>query len=230
MSKFLRLGLAAIALTFFFNAFAVTETKAQHLNEILKRMEAHRNTLSSLRANITMVKFNNQLGESDTYQGTTVYAPAKGRDALVRIDWTSPRKESLAVVNQQYVLYNAALKHAIVGKVNDAKGNAKANNALAFMNMSREQLRANYTVKYLGQENVRGGVATSRLELIPKVAGSYKSAELWVDKDGMPIQAKVTENNSDSTTILLSNLQKNGTIKASVFKIDLPKGTKVVEG
>lgn len=231
MIKFLRLGLAAIALTFFFNAFAVTETKAQGpLNEVLKRMEASRNTVSSLRANITMVKFNNQLGESDTYQGTTVYLPAKGRDALVRIDWTSPRKESLAVVNKQYVLYNASLKQAIVGKVNDAKGNAKANNALAFLSMSRDQLRANYTVKYLGQENVKGGIPTARLELTPKIASSYKSAELWVDKDGMPIQAKVTENNDDSTTILLSNLQKNGTIKASVFKIDLPKGTKVVEG
>lgn len=230
MSKFLRLGLVAIALTFFFNAFAVSETKATPLNEILKRMEAHRNTLSSLRANITMVKFNNQLGESDTYQGTTVYLPAKGRDALVRIDWTSPRKESLAVVNKQYVLYNASLKQAIVGKVNDAKGNAKANNALAFMSMSRDQLKANYTVKYLGQEAVKGGTSTTRLELTPKNASSYKSAELWVDTNGMPIQAKVTENNGDSTTILLSNLQKNGTIKASVFKIDLPKGTKVVEG
>lgn len=231
MIKFLRLGLAAIALTFFFNAFAVTETKAQgQLNEVLKRMEASRNTVSSLRANITMVKFNNQLGESDTYQGTTVYLPAKGRDALVRIDWISPRKESLAVVNKEYVLYNAALKQAIRGKVNDTKGSAKANNALAFMNMSREQLKANYTVKYLGEEKVKGGTPTWRLELTPKIASGYKSAELWVDVDGMPIQAKVTENNGDSTTILLSNLQKNATIKASVFSINLPKGTKIVEG
>lgn len=232
MSKFLRLGLIAVALTFFFNAFAVSETKAQgQLNKILERMEAHRNTLTSLRSDITMVKFNNQLEESDTYQGTTIYLPGKGRDALVRIDWVKPRRESLAVVNKEYVLYNAALKQAIVGKVNDTtKNNAQANNALAFMNMSKDQLKANYSVKYIGEEKISGGIPVWHLELTPKIASSYKSADLWVDGNGMPIQAKVTEKNGDSTTILLSNLQKNGTIKASVFKIDLPKGTKVVEG
>jgi outer membrane lipoprotein-sorting protein len=98
------------------------------------------------------------------------------------------------------------------------------------MNMSKAQLQANYTVKYLGQANVAGGIPTWHLELVPKTAQKYKSAELWVDGNGMPIQAKVVENNNDTTTVLLSNLQKNVTLNASIFKIDLPKGTKIVKG
>jgi hypothetical protein len=59
-------------------------------------------------------------------------------------------EETLAVVNGKYVLYRPALKQAITGNAKNAKGGGKANNALAFMNMSKEQLKANYTIKYLG--------------------------------------------------------------------------------
>jgi outer membrane lipoprotein-sorting protein len=231
MKNYFRLGFAAVALALFFNAFAVTETKAQGvLNEILKRMEAHRNSLTSLRSSVTMIKTDSVLKESDTYEGTASYLPAKGREALIRIDWTKPAKETLSVVNGQYVIYRERLGQAIMGNAKDAKGGGKANGALSFMSMSKEQLKANYTVKYIGQENVTGGIPTWRLELTPKTAQKYKLAELWVDGNGMPVQAKVVENNDDTTTVLLSNLQKNITLNASIFKIDLPKGTQIVKG
>ncbi len=231
MKSFFRISFAAFALSLFFNVFAVTETKAQGvLNEILKRMEAHRGSLTSLRSSVKMVKYNAQLKESDTTEGTSVYLPTKGRDALVRIDWTKPVQETLAVVNGKYVLYRPRLKQAIVGNAKDAKGNGKANGALGFMNMSKEQLKANYAIKYLGQENVAGGIQTWHLELTPKTAQNFKTAELWVDGNGMPIQAKVIENNNDTTTVLLSNLEKNISIKASVFKVNLPNDTKRIDG
>lgn len=116
-----------------------------------------------------------------------------------------------------------------MGKVNKAQNSAKANSAMAFMNMSKAQLQANYTINYLGQENV-GTAPTWHLELIPKTATSYKSAELWVDGNGMPIQAKVTENNSDTTTVLLYNLEKNVSIRGSDIQIHVPKGVKVIPG
>ena len=231
MKSFFRLPLAVIAFALFFNAFSVTEAKAQGvLKEILKRMETHRNSLTSLRSNVTMVRYNDQLKESDKTEGTAIYLPAKGRDALVRIDWTKPVQETLAVVNGKYVLYRPRLQQAITGNAKEAKGNGKANGALAFMSMSKDQLNANYSVKYLGQESVAGGVPTWHLELTPKIAANYKSAELWVDGNGMPIQAKVIESNNDSTSVLLSNFEKNITINASQFKVNLPKGTKIVNG
>lgn len=228
MKNYLRLSFAAVAVIFVFGIFAVTETRAQNpLPEILKRMDEHQKALTSLKANVVMDKFNSQLNEHDINEGTSMYLPGKGRDALVRIDWTKPTQETLAVVNKQYVFYNPRLNQAIVGK-SDSKGN-KAGNALSFMNMSKEQLGANYTVKYLGQETVSGGAETWHLELTPKTAQSYKSAELWVDGNGMPVQAKVIENNGDSTTVLLSNLQKNVTIDAKQFKVNLPKGVTIVK-
>ena len=231
MSKFLRFGLTTFALMFVLNVFAVVEANAQGaLNDILNRMDAHYKALTSLQATVKMDKYNSQLDEHDLTEGTAKYLPLKGRDALVRIDWTKPLEESLAVVNKEYVLYRPRLKQALVGKVDKAKGNAKSNSALAFMNMSKAQLKANYNVKYMGQENVSGGIPTWHLELTPKTKTSYKLADIWVDGNGMPVQMRVTENNNDSTTILLSNLQKNVTINANDFQINLPKGTSKIEG
>ena len=232
MSKLKRFGLTALALMFAFNVFAVKDANAQGaLKEILKRMDEHHKALMSLQASVKMDKFNSQLAEHVVTEGSARYLPLKGRDALVRIDWAKPVEESLAVVNKQYVLYRVRLKQALVGKVDSAKSKGKgANSALAFMNMSKAQLEANYTVKYLGQETVSGGTQTWHLELIPKTKTSYKSADLWVDGNGMPIQMRVTENNNDTTTVLLSNLRKNDTINAKIFKINLPKDVKILEG
>jgi outer membrane lipoprotein-sorting protein len=233
MKTFLRLGFLAIALTFFFNAFAVTETRAQNvIPEILKRMENNRLLLKTLRANVTMDKYNPQLDVHDLNQGSVIYLPGKTeRDMYIRIDWTKPVQEQLAVIKGEYTLYRPRLGQAITGKVDSAKNSAGAGNALAFMSMSKEQLKANYNVKYLGEEKVSSGTPTWHLQLTPKAAGKYKSAEIWIDGDGMPIQAKVVENNNDATTVLLSNLQRNATINAKVFTIDYPKkSTKIIKG
>ncbi|MEJ7698501.1 MAG: hypothetical protein WKF71_02480 [Pyrinomonadaceae bacterium] len=55
-------------------------------------------------------------------------------------------------------------------------------------------------------------------------------AELWVDGNGMPIQAKVVESNNDTTTVLLSGFEKNAKINLQQFEVKLPKDTKIVKG
>lgn len=230
MHKFLRYILPAIAVMFVFNA-AATETPAQILREILKRMDNHNRSLTSLKGNIKMNKFNAQLGENDLNEGDLNYLPGKTkRQVYVRIDWTKPVVEHLAVANGEYVLYRPRTKQAIVGKVDSAKGSAKTGGALAFMTMSKAELSANYDVQYKGEETVNSGVNTWHLVLTPKTATSYKSADLWVDANGMPVQAKIVEKNNDTTTILLYNIKKNQTLKASLFKIKPPSDVKIVQG
>lgn len=231
MNKFLKFGLTAVALVFFFNTFAVTETKAQAvLPEILKRMEAHRASLQTMQSEVTMVKHDALLNENDTFQGTVKYIPGKTEnDMYIRIDWTKP-SEQLAVVKTKYVLYRPPINQAIVGEVKQAKNSANAGGALAFMSMSKAQLKANYSYKYLGEETLSNGAKTVHLELLPKTAQKYKSAELWVDSTGMPLQMKIVEKNGDSTTVLLSKVDKNISLDRNAFEINLPKNTKVVKG
>lgn len=97
------------------------------------------------------------------------------------------------------------------------------------MNMSKAELEANYDVKFLGVEQISGGMQTWHIQLTPKKTSSYKNADLWVDADGMPRQARITENNNDTTTVLLSNIQKNVTIQASIFKLNYPSNVKKIK-
>ncbi|MFT3746328.1 MAG: outer-membrane lipoprotein carrier protein LolA [Pyrinomonadaceae bacterium] len=208
---------------------AVQNTFAQGpLGEILKRMDDHNKALKSVQADVTMVKLNTQLNEPDTYIGSTSYLPNANGKRYMRLDWTKPAVEQVSVIGDDYRLYKPSINQVYIGKVNKAKTSAGAGNALGLMSMSREQLRANYNVVYLGTENA-AGVSTWHLQLTPKAATNYKSAELWVDTNGMPVQAKVLEQNNDTTTVTLQSIRKNVQINTKIFVLDIPKGAKEIK-
>ena len=191
---------------------------------IFKRMEAHQKALKSLRADILMTKFESQLGETDTYQGKLSFLPQKPNFAM-RIDWTKPKPEIISIVKDQFILYRPALNSALNGKLNDSQKNA----FVMFANLSKEKLKENYNVKYLGGEKISDALSAWHLELTPKTPTSYKTVELWIDANGMVIQAKIIENNGDWSNILLTNLQKNVSIPSAEFKIVLPNETKIIK-
>lgn len=231
MKNFLRLSLTAIAAAFFFNAFAVAEAKAQNpLPEILKRMDEHYKALKSLKADISRAQYNAQLQETDMSSGTITLLPRKGQAFSLRLDWTKPKQEILSVVNGKYVAYIPNIKRAYTGSSDSKTVNDKGGNILKVMSMSKEELKANYNIQFIGEEKVSGSILTWHIKLTPKTSANFKFADLWVDGNGMPIQGKVTKLNDDTDTALLTNLNKNSTINAAIFKVDLPKGTQVVKG
>src|SRR5215213_6979859 len=103
-----------------------TTTKGQGaglVSSVLNRMEKNRQTLKSLRAGISMVKYNSQLGVEDKYSGVVIYLPGSGRQASVRIDWSHPRREVLAVNNNKYTIFRPALGVAYTGDWRRMGGN-----------------------------------------------------------------------------------------------------------
>ncbi|HEV7700872.1 MAG TPA: outer-membrane lipoprotein carrier protein LolA [Pyrinomonadaceae bacterium] len=196
------------------------------MSEILRRMDVYNKSLQSLKADLTMVKTNTQLNISDTTTGSTSYLPksAQTKNTMyVRIDWVKPVEEQISVIGDRYELFRPRLNQVIQGQTNKAKNSASVGGALGFMSMSKDQLKANYDVVYIGEEQISGGIKTWHLQLNPKAVTTYKTAELWVDPDGTPRQAKITENNGDTTTVLISNIQKNASIKADIFKLAYDK-------
>jgi outer membrane lipoprotein-sorting protein len=229
MRNILKFSLVAMTLAIVFGAVSVTESNAQ-INEIYNRMDAHYKALQSLEANVKMEKYNAQLGETDISIGVVKYIPKSQNGKMyVRLDWTKPVEEQMAVIGDNYRLYRPRLNQVYEGKTSSAKNNAKVGGALNFMSMSKAELKNNYDPTYLGEENVNG-VPTVHLKLIPKTASNYSEAHIWVDGNGMPIMAKVIEKNKDSTAILLSNLKKNVAIKDGAFIINYPKNIKPIKG
>jgi outer membrane lipoprotein-sorting protein len=198
------------------------------VSSVLSRLEKNRQTLKTLRAGISMEKYNSQLRDSDTFQGMVIYVPGSGRQASVRIDWTRPRQEILAVNNGRYTIYRPNQKIVYTGNSN-SKAN-KAGGVLEMMYMTRQQLEARFEpVKDVREETLWGGVSTIHLTLVPKGNSSYKYAEIWIDNAGMPVQTKVVEKNDDSTTMRLTGLEKNVKINPDDFNVKYDGDVKVVK-
>ncbi|MEO7657988.1 MAG: outer-membrane lipoprotein carrier protein LolA [Pyrinomonadaceae bacterium] len=217
MNKVLRFNFLVIGLVILMSS--VTGVKAQNvLGEVLRRMDLNNSSLQSLQSNVTMVKHNPQLNVSDTYNGSTKYLPKTAkRVRYIRLDWAKPTVEQVSVIGDKYELYKPSINQVYTGQVGKAQNSAGAGNVLGFMNMSKDELKENYSITFIAEEKIKGDIKTAHLLLTPKSQTSYKSAEIWVDVDGMPRQVKITEQNNDTTTVLLDNIVKNGTVKADDF-------------
>jgi hypothetical protein len=93
------------------------------------------------------------------------------------------------------VLYRPRLKQAIVGNAKDAKGNGKANGALAFMNMSKAQLKACLAFIFLTPKawfEKREKLATQTARLI------VKAQDFSPDKSNMERQIRELSGNENA--------------------------------
>jgi outer membrane lipoprotein-sorting protein len=232
MKRFVSLGLAA---TFLVAVMAISfpssgnAQSAGLVSSVLNSMQRNQKSMKSLRANISMEKYNSQLRDSDKYYGVVLYIPGVGRNAFVRIEWQSPQHEIVTVQKGQYMAYRPRLNIVYYGNTNSSHN--KAGSALELMNMSSAQLQTRFEqIQDAREETLWGGVKTTHLKVFPKGAASYKYAEVWVDEGGMPVQTKVVEKNDDATTVRLTNMQKNAPISMDEFNLKLDSSVKKVKG
>jgi outer membrane lipoprotein-sorting protein len=209
---------------------AVSSAQRKPLDEALKRLDDNYKGLTTLRAKVTMDKYVSQTGDHDISEGSVMLLPLKGRDPAFRVDWIKPANESLSVFDGKYTIWRSSQKQAIQGSISKAKNSAAAGNAFAFMNMSKAQLKENYELNYVALENVSGGTLAWHIQLVPRTAMRYKTADVWIDADGFPVQARFIEKNNDSTTILLTSPKKNVVIKVKDIEIHLPSGIQRIQG
>src|SRR6266576_3799449 len=231
MKRFVHLCLITI---FILSALAVvspittTGQGAGLVSSVLSRMEKNRQSLKTLRAGISLEKYNSQLRDSDHYNGVVLYMPGAGRNASVRIEWRIPQHEILAVSNGKYILFRPRLGTAIVGNSNKAP---KTSGIMDMMYMSRQQLEARFQpLQDVREETLWGNVSTIHLTLVPKGNASYKYAEIWIDSGGMPVQTKIVEKNDDATTMRLTGLEKNVKISSDEFVVKPDANVKIVKG
>jgi hypothetical protein len=231
MRKFATYGLSALmVLAIVAVSASINTANAQNaglISSILNKMEKNRQSLKSLRADISMEKYDAGIRASDKSGGKVLYLPAEGRAANVRVDWTWPAQESLSVIGGQYELFRPRLNILYKG-TRASNSNKTANSALSFLSMSGSQAKSSFDLSLLGSETLWGGVSTSHMKITPKGNADYKYAEIWVDNAGMVIQSKIISKNDDATTVRLTNVQKNSAVSLDQIKLQLPKGVKVV--
>jgi outer membrane lipoprotein-sorting protein len=229
MKKFFALTLALVLAAVAAPAPAANAQGAGLVSSIFNKMERNRRDLKTLRASISMDKWNDQIKQSDKRSGTVIYMPGAGRNSFVRVDWRSPVQEILAVADGQYTLFSPRRKTAWVGDANSKNG--KVSGVLGFgLSASSAQIKSAYDVQDVYNETLWGGVASTHMKLVPKGSASFKYSEIWVDGTGMPVQTKVVEKNGDSTTVRLMDIQRNANVSKNEFKIDLGSDVKKLRG
>jgi outer membrane lipoprotein-sorting protein len=202
------------------------------ISSILNKMDRNRRSLSSLRAGMTMQKYNAQLRDFDMSTGEVKYIAGQGSNANVRVDWTKPARESLAVTGGEYTLCRPRLNQCYQGSTKSGKASAKTGGMLGFsLSMSGSQVKNQFNVELAGEGTLYdGGPHVWMLKLTPKGGAGYKFAEVWVDDAGMPVQTRVTEKNGDSTLVRLTNIQRNARVSTDEIKVVPPSGAKIVKG
>ena len=234
MKRLVPLGLllAVIAsLSIISSPGAANGQSAGLVSSVLNRMERNRQSLKSLKASLSMEKYNSQLRDKDQYIGNVMYMPASGRNAYVRIEWQKPQHEILAVANGKYRLYRPRLNQVLEGKSGSVNGKGGAGGVLDMMYMSKQQLEAKFQpVQDVREETLWGGISTIHLTLVPKGNAGYQYAEIWVDSGGMPVQTKIVEKNGDATTMRLSGMERNAKLSTDDFNQKLDSNVKIIKG
>ena len=158
-------------------------------------------------------------------------AKAKGellvkRPGRVAVRFTEPSGDRIISDGTSVWIY---LPTSAPGQVMRASADAAQGTG---MDVSTELLtapRTRFDVADAGAATVNGR-ATRIVALTPRTARNYTRARLWIDDaDGIVRQLELTENSGVVRTITFRTIQLNGSIPASAFKFEIPKGVKVFD-
>ncbi|HEX6622765.1 MAG TPA: hypothetical protein VF064_03580, partial [Pyrinomonadaceae bacterium] len=142
------------------------------VSSIFNKMERNRRDLKSLRANVTIQKVDARFG-AEMSEGSVQYVPGAGREANVRLDFSKPRQEVLAVENGQYTYYKPKMNMAYKGRSNKAP---KAGSLLSFVfGASSAQLKNDFNHEVVGEGTLyEGGPHVVMIKLTPKGGADFK--------------------------------------------------------
>jgi outer membrane lipoprotein-sorting protein len=212
---------------------ASASAQAQILTGILNKMEKANQDLKSLKAEMILQKTNNQIGVTDSEYGQLIYKPGtpKSKQKL-RIDYTKPSKDILAVDGDNYLYYQPRINQAFKGlasKISKGKQDGLAQFITIGLNGSLKTASGKYNISFVKDETVEG-MMTSVLRLTPKSNDQFNSIDIWVSQQSwIPVRLSVTERNSDVTVITFKNPQLNANVPNDAFSVNLPGGTKIVK-
>jgi outer membrane lipoprotein-sorting protein len=235
MKKFMTLAIIAGMLILLAGADRRADANAQPqlLTGILNKMEKAHQDLRSLKAELVLQKTNTQIGITDDEFGQLLYKPGAGKaKQKLRIDYTKPSKDIIAVDGDNFVFYQPRINQAFKGfasKLSKGKPGGLAQFISIGLNGSLRSASGKYNVSFVQDETV-SGVTTSLLRLTPKASDQFNSIDVWVSQQNwLPMQWKVTERNGDLTIVTLRNLQMNASVPDAAFAVNLPNGTKIVD-
>src|SRR5215468_11205390 len=164
---------------------ASANTQAPLLTGILNKMEKAHQDLKSLKAEMVLEKTNTQIGVTDSEFGQLVYKPGtpKSKQRL-RIDYTKPSKDILAIDGDNFVFYQPRINQAFKGsasKYSKGKQGGLAQIINTVLDGSLKSASGKYNISFVKDETIDGAM-TSMLRLTPKSSDQFNSIDVWVSQ------------------------------------------------
>jgi len=202
---------------------ATTAASAQSPGDVaLDRAVTAYRKVQTLRATFDQSLANPITGRSAKAKGELLVK----RPGRVAVRFTEPSGDRIVSDGTSVWIY---LPTSAPGQVMRASADAAQGTG---MDVSTELLtapRTRFDVADAGAATVNGR-ATRIVALTPRTARNYTRARLWIDDaDGIVRQLELTENSGVVRTITFRTIQLNGSIPASAFKFEIPKGVKVFD-
>jgi len=203
---------------------------ADPLDAAMARMDQAAANFKGLTADIHKVSHTEVVNVNDADDGKIVVKKYKPGDTRIRIDFTNPRKQTVAVGGGKALAYYPQNNEVTEVDLGKSRGIVDQFMLLGFGSNSNE-LKSAYTVTMGGTDTVNGE-KTTRIQLTPKdkeVLARVKQCDLWISENGWTVQQKFHTGGGDYVLSTYSHMQLNPVIADKDVKLDVPKGAKVTK-
>jgi outer membrane lipoprotein-sorting protein len=208
-------------------ALAVTAFAAAS-DDILTRMDKNAGRFSAMESELTRVSYTSVIDDKAVESGSILLKKHAARDLQVLINFSKPDAKTVAFRGRKAEIYLPKMKTVQEYDLG-RHSNLLDQFLLVGFGTPGKELKANYTVKPLGEETV-AGQKTHKLELIPtsaKTKESLSKVELWMAEDGTyPVQQKFVQPSGDYHLITYTDVKLNPEVSDETLKLKLPKGVK----
>jgi outer membrane lipoprotein-sorting protein len=183
----------------------------------------------STQADFVWDQYQKVVDETDTQKGT-VYYRRSGTQIEMMAEIKEPDRKFVLFKDGKLQVYQPKIEQVLVYPTS-GKGDIESYLVLGFGGSGQDLTRA-FDVTYTGEETV-GGIATDRLQLIPKsekVRNNYfAKAVLWIDlARGISVQQQFFQTQGDYRLAKYSAIKVNAKIGNDVFQLKTTKKTQFV--
>jgi len=204
-------------------ASAALTLSAASLEEVLARMDTAAASFSDVTARVEKVNYTAVINDTEIESGQ-IWMSRRG-GVQMRIEFGEPNRRSLTMAGRKAEIFYPKLNlvnEYDLGKLRDIVDQF----LLLGFGTAGKDLTRDYQLQVLGEEEIEG-VATTRLELVPKNRRARERltrAELWVaDGEGYPVRQKFHPPSEDTTTLTYSSVEINPGLGPADLRLELPR-------
>lgn len=180
-------------------------------------------TVETAQASMQVTTCNEQVSVKGSTQGEFSFKLDGNKSEELLVKYRGNKTHSILYRDETLEFYQPRLNQVIRMSNESAKLKGYGRYSNRYTHLIR-----NAVVTHLGDETV-GGARTALLQLTPRRRDRYKVFYVWVDYErAAPVQVMLVEAHA-TTTVKLSNLKLNAPLDDEAFKLNYPRGTRVIK-